>query len=185
MFEKDKKIQNKIRAYELLDEIIKDITLCFTGHRAQKLPWKFNEKDKRCVEIKKKVRDEIEKAILYGYIYFISGMALGFDLICAEQVLELRKKYSHIRLIAALPCKDQNKLWAQNQIDRYNKILKQCDEIKCTYSEHKKGCEQERNMYMLNNSSKVIALYYGLSGGTKSTIEKANKMGLKVILINS
>ena len=27
----------------------KDIILCFTGHRSQKLPWKFNESDPRCI----------------------------------------------------------------------------------------------------------------------------------------
>ena len=42
---------------------------------------------------------------------------------------------------------------------------------------------QERNEYMLKNSSKVIALFNGIAGGTKSTIDKAKSMGLKVEII--
>ena len=41
----------------------------------------------------------------------------------------------------------------------------------------------ERNEYMLNNSSLVIALYNGLGGGTKSTIDKAKKKGIDVVVI--
>ena len=42
---------------------------------------------------------------------------------------------------------------------------------------------QERNEYMLKNSSLVIALFNGCAGGTKSTILKAKKMGLKIDVI--
>lgn len=66
-------------------------TCCFTGHRPQSLPWKFNEQDERCLKMKEQLRNEIIKAIKNGYTTFISGMALGFDMICAEIVLELKK----------------------------------------------------------------------------------------------
>ena len=41
----------------------------------------------------------------------------------------------------------------------------------------------DRNDYMLKNSSKVIALFNGLQGGTASTISKAKKMGLETTII--
>ena len=41
--------------------------------------------------MKEKLRNEIIKAIKNGYTTFISGMALGFDMICEEIVLELKK----------------------------------------------------------------------------------------------
>ena len=43
-----------------------------------------------------RVEDEIEKAITRGYNHFISGMAIGFDIMCAEIVLEFKKKYKNI-----------------------------------------------------------------------------------------
>lgn len=65
---------------------------CFTGHRSQKLPWGFNEQDERCLKMKKELYLEIEKSINEGYDTFLCGMALGFDTICAETVLQLKEK---------------------------------------------------------------------------------------------
>ena len=42
---------------------------------------------------------------------------------------------------------------------------------------------QERNKYMIDNSSLVIALYNGKVGGTKQTIEHAKQQGPEVIVI--
>lgn len=158
-------------------------TCCFTGHRSQKLPWKFNENDDRYVAMRNTAKIEIEKAIQNGYINFMCGMALGFDMICAEIVLELKAKYPQIKLIAAIPCKGQDKMWPQNQKDRYKVLLKQVDKIRCIYDGYVDGCMIERNEYMLNNSSMVIALFNGLPGGTQSTLSKANKQGLNVVII--
>ena len=55
-------------------------TVCFTGHRVQKLPWCSNESDERCVKMKETLRKELEKAIMKGYNTFLCGMALGFDI---------------------------------------------------------------------------------------------------------
>lgn len=66
-------------------------TVCFTEHRSQKLPWGYNEEDERCVNMKKRLYLEIKKSILQGYTKFLCGMALGFDMICAEIVLQLKK----------------------------------------------------------------------------------------------
>lgn len=69
----------------------KDTTACFTGHRSQKLPWRFNENNERCNVMKKNLRAEIENAIQRGYKTFLCGMAIGFDMICAETILALKK----------------------------------------------------------------------------------------------
>lgn len=159
-------------------------TLCFTGHRSQKMPWGFNEDDERCKEMKKALREKIIEAIKNGYIYFISGMALGFDMICAELVLELKKTYPHINLICAIPCKDQYKIWNDEQIKRYKHILSESDNVRCLYETYNDKCMLERNDYMLNNSSLVIALYDGKGGGTGYTIKKAKAKGLKIEIIS-
>ena len=41
----------------------------------------------------------------------------------------------------------------------------------------------ERNRFMVNNSSLMIALFDGLPGGTESTIEYAQSQGLEIIII--
>ena len=163
--------------------ILKSKTCCFTGHRPQNLPWGENEEDFRCQLMRIHLKDEIIKSINYGYVYFISGIALGFDIIAAETVLQLKKDFPQIKLIAALPCKDQYKLWKNYQIERYQEILSKCDSIRCLYETYNNKCMLERNMYMLNNSSQVISLYNGKGGGTLYTLKKAKEIGLKIILI--
>ncbi len=77
----------------------KHYTCCFTGHRPQKLPFGFDEQDERCIKLKKQLKAEIETLITQKQVtHFITGMALGVDLICAEIVKELKEKYPYITL---------------------------------------------------------------------------------------
>ena len=103
----------------MLEIIDKEHTVCFTGHRSQKLPWKFNEEDPRCTKMKATLRVELEKAIEKGYRTFLCGMALGFDMICAETILDLKTKYNDIKIIGALPCKTQDIKWQYKDRERY------------------------------------------------------------------
>ena len=171
-------------------EIEKDIrqlnstTACFTGHRSHKLPWKFNEKDERCIDMKIALRTEIEKAIKRGYTTFLCGMAIGFDMICAETVLELKAHYNYIKIIGAIPCRNQDKFWRYGDKKRYKQLLRKLDGIRCIYDKYNgTECIIERNKYMVNNSSLLIALFNGCPGGTKSTIEYAIKQKLDIVVI--
>lgn len=157
---------------------------CFTGHRSQKLPWRFNEEDEKCKIMKKNLRFEIERAIVKGYTTFLCGMALGFDMICAETVLELKQCYPHIKIIGAIPCRDQDSMWSDAYKERYRKLLTQLDGIRCKYDKyHGAECMLERNRFMVDNSSLMIALFNGLPGGTKSTIDYAQRQGLEIVTI--
>ncbi len=159
-------------------------TVCFTGHRSQKLPWGFNEEDDRCKAMKVTLQAEIEKAIQRGYRTFLSGMALGFDMICTETVLDLKKQCQDIKIIGAIPCKNQDSKWSYKEKERYRNLLNKLDGIRCVYDKYTGAeCMLERNRYMVNNSSLMIALFNGQSGGTKSTIEYARKQGLEIVII--
>ncbi len=186
IFNKNKQLENmKEEIGDLLEEWRK-FTLCFTGHRSQKLPWGFNEKHPRCKQMKETAKQKVENAILQGYIHFISGMAIGFDMICAEIVLGLKKKYPHISLECAIPCKGQEKKWNSELQKRYRNIVKQADKIRCLYDSYDEigpECMLERNRYMINNSSMVIALFDGKPGGTAKTIEYAKQKGLNIEII--
>lgn len=161
-------------------------TACFTGHRPQKLPWGFNEDSIDCIGMKEIAKIEIQNAIInYGITHFISGMAIGFDMIAAELVLELKKYYPFITLECAIPCKEQDKLWREQQKERYKYILSKADKI--TYVSDRPyfdGCMKKRNEYMIDNSSVLIALFNGKAGGTKQTVDYAKEKGLKVEIIN-
>ena len=103
-------------------------TCCFTGHRPQSLPFRLNEKDKRCVALREKLKAKIEQLITEENVTcFISGMALGIDQICAELVLELKEQHAKITLECAIPCEEQAIKWTEPQRDRYFWIAEQCD----------------------------------------------------------
>lgn len=183
-FNKNNTLENAKQEIGEIIEHLNSATACFTGHRSQKLPWQFNEEDDRCKAMKAALSFEIEKAIQRGYKTFLCGMAIGFDMICAETVIELKKKYADIKIIGVLPCKNQDVKWAQNDKERYRSLLNILDGIRCIYDEYIGAeCMLERNRYMVNNSSLMIALFNGLDGGTKSTIEYARKQGLEIIIL--
>ena len=69
---------------------------CFTGHRPDKL--KITEK-----ELAQLLEAEIRRAIAEGFTTFITGMAMGTDLVAAEIVLRLREQDQRLKLICALP----------------------------------------------------------------------------------
>ena len=162
---------------------LSESTCCFSGSRSQKLPWGYNEKDERCLLVKDRVTQEIEFAISTGYTIFITGMALGFDMMCAEIVLQLREKYPFIKLYCAVPCKGQEKSWPWSQQNRYHNILSKADKVDVLYEKYCRESMLNRNKYMVNNSSKLIALYGGTGGGTKFTIDYARSQGLDITII--
>ena len=71
----------------MLNEINK--ACAFTGHRPQKFPWKYEENDKWCVELKAVLSRQIEKMAAAGVTDFYSGMAQGVDTWAARAVLKL------------------------------------------------------------------------------------------------
>lgn len=159
-------------------------TCCFTGHRPKKLPFKSNETDERCVRLKEILRDEIEKMITEkGVKKFISGMAIGTDMICAEIVLELKEKYD-ITLECAIPCRNQSEKWNKKQKERYNALLPKADVITYLQDEYTRGCMQRRNKYMADKSQYVIAVWNGSKSGTANTIKYAEKLKRNIIIID-
>lgn len=179
----NKKISIIKQKCQLIEDIMISQTCCFTGHRCEKMPWKYNENDEKCIQMKEEIRKQIINAISKGYKYFITGMALGFDIICAEIVLKLKKVYPEIKLIGALPCLNQEIRWSKSYKKRYKKLLKNLDYIWCKNVEYTTRCFFERNDYMVLNSSMIISYYTGGSGGTAYTLKKAAKLGLKIVLI--
>src|ERR1035437_8809323 len=97
---------------------------CFTGHRPQKLPWGYDEEDPKCVRLKKQLRDEISLKVQNGCTGFITGMAMGADIWCAEMVLELRRRSPEvpITLTAVIPYPNQFRSFPAAYIRRYAEI---------------------------------------------------------------
>ena len=162
----------------------KEQVCCFTGHRPDKLPWGTDERDTRCVRIKEEMTRALERAYGLGYRHFISGMARGGDLYFAEAVLELREKYPDVLLECARPCETQSSRWPREEQQRYEGILDRCNYETMVQHVYDRGCMMRRNRYMVDHSSRIIALYDGVpKGGTAQTLAYALRKGLETDII--
>lgn len=162
-------------------------TCCFTGHRPNKFIFKYDERHPECIKLKAMLMELIIKAINEGYNYFISGMALGLDIWAAEIVILLKEQYPHIKLEAAIPCDGQELPWPKTSQDRYNKVLEAAD-IK-HWVTHEKYEENStvmlvRDIYMVNKSDLIIAVFDGSAGGTKHTFDYAKALGINIWRLN-
>ena len=135
----------------------------------------------RCLALKARLRAAVESAILEGAEHFICGMAEGCDLYFCEIVLELKERYAHITLEAALPCPTQADKWDARTRERYRALLARCDYETMVSQTYIPGCMQRRNRYMVDHASLLIAAHDGVPGGTRSTIEYALKRGVPVV----
>ena len=163
----------------------KERTCCFTGHRPDKLPWGEDETDPRCLRLKESIVRAVEDAYVSGVRHFITGMARGIDLYCAEAVLELRKAEGDILLECARPCETQADSWPAAERARYMSILDRCNYETLVQHNYDRFCMLRRNRYMVDRSSRLIAVYNGAPrGGTYQTLAYAMKKGLTVHTID-
>ena len=161
--------------------INRDNTCCFTGHRPSKLPWRLNEQDPRCIELKTKLYDIVESLYVSGIRHFICGMAQGCDMYFAEQVLALRDRFPEVSLEAAIPCETQADSWSEAERNRYFSLIEKCDLETMLQREYTKDCMLRRNKYMVDHSSVLVAVFNGTLGGTMHTVNYAKKKELEVI----
>ncbi len=146
---------------------------CFTGHRPEKLH--ISER-----EVKNLLKTAIKQAIEDGFLTFITGMARGIDMWAGEIVLSLKKKNPDIHLICTPPYEGFEKRWDISEQKLYHHILENADFTKYICKHYSKQCFQIRNCYMVDHSKRVIAAFNGKNGGTKNTINHANKKGIEV-----
>lgn len=152
---------------------------CFTGHRPQKL--RRSEK-----EIKVDLETAIQQAITDGYTTFITGMAYGVDIWAGQIVVRLRKNNPALHLIAAVPFRRGfEDRWSADWKRAYRELLEQADLVKYICPGYNAGAYQRRNEWMVDHSSRVIAVFNGEPSGTKNTIDFAIKHAIDLIVINS
>lgn len=117
-----------------------------------------------------------------GYDTYYCGMALGFDTVTAELLLELKKNYQ-VKICACVPCADQDKKFSDAQKAKYKEILSQCDEKVVLSESYYSGCMYVRNRYMVDRADLVLAYLNTDAGGTAYTVKYARKKNIKIINI--
>lgn len=164
-------------------EIDKEKTVAFTGNRD--LTTSDGRIDRNLENvIRTELYSLVENLYKQGKDTYLNGGAIGFDMMAAEVVLELKKKYPSIRLIIAIPFKGQELKFSQRDKKRYQYIIDSSDsQVLIWDGGFSRIAYHKRNDYLIANSSTIIAYSNGIGKGTKSTVEKAQKKGLEIINI--
>lgn len=147
----------------------KNITVSFTGHRG----YEGYTNEALCEQI----------VTLYneGYRIFLCGMAQGFDIVAGECVLALRRGLPGLQLRCIIPFHGQERKFSGDYRERYSRLVSEADDVLVLQKQYQTGAYHQRNNYLIDNSSVLIAYYNGTSGGTHYTVHRAAKRGLRVI----
>jgi uncharacterized phage-like protein YoqJ len=159
------------------------LSCCFTGHRIEKLPWRENEGDARCIELKHRIYEAVKDAYYSGIRHFICGMATGCDMYFCEATMAFRQEHENLTLEAAIPWDGQASGWSFELRRRHSRLVEECDYITVVKHEYTHDCLMTRNRYMVDNSRMLIAAYNGKPGGTMNTMLYALRKGLELVEI--
>lgn len=151
-------------------------SVAFTGHRS--LPSQSKE------EIRCRVREMVYALYEKGYRYFFCGMAIGFDMLAAGEVVKLKAELEGLKLVAVIPYQGQCERWSDWAKLKYGELLRKADDMEILSDTYFNGCFLRRNDFMLSHCSSLVAFYDGSpKGGTFYTVRNARKMGIKVVNI--
>lgn len=167
------------------EDILRSRTVCFSGHRPEKLPLNGNSGSNVIKYLKSILYMEILDSIGKGYNRFITGLARGVDLWAGEILMELKADGEKINIIAVKPYKSHGENFAGMEKFCLSRLISQADEVVCLSDGYKKGCFQRRNEYMVDHSGKLIAIVSDYRSGTGATIRYAQKQNIDVRIIDA
>lgn len=145
--------------------------VCFAGHRNFTVT----------PEIKDRLYKTLEALIERGAEDFYAGGSLGWDMFCEDAVLDLKKKFPHIKLNIILPCPadEQAAKWNAKQKSQFYMILKGADRVDVTSKKFFYSCSKIRNRRLVELADCCVCYfeaenYLGSTGQILLMAEKAN-----------
>lgn len=112
--------------------------------------------------------------------HFISGCAIGWDQIAAIAAIR-----HGTPLELAIPFDGFDRDWPAPCKEIHQKLLRRATKVTVVGTSYSAIIYQRRNIYMVDSSDKLLALYDGISsGGTKNCYDYAVKVGKPIIRID-
>ena len=150
------------------------VSAAFTGHRF----YDFSQRE----FIQERLTSAISEAYDHGIRNFISGFALGIDLMAAQLVQSLKCDLPGISLTAAIPFEGQAERYNIYDKRVYRRLLELADKVIVLSDYYYPRCFLDRDKFMDENASYLIAYYDGREkGGTYYTVKKARARGIPII----
>ncbi len=161
-------------------KISPEISVAFTGNRDI-----TPHRGLKCVDLDGSLFEclslRVEELYNQGKRYFLSGGAVGFDLLAAEVVLSLKGCCPEISLILVIPFAGQDAKYSQTDKLRYERVSSEAASVVIINEEgYDIAAYHLRNDFMVRHSSHIIAYSNGRGKGTQSTIKLAKKLGVEV-----
>lgn len=161
-------------------DTIKEKTVILTGHTlttATGLPDR---------NLKNVVRTELYYCLsdccAEGKNRFLSRLASGFELLAGEVVVELKKKFADVRLVALVPADDREQLFTRAERLRYDMLLQVADERVVTRQgdDSKSACSVYGDL-VIAGASEMIVYSNGQDTGTEAMMKKAQKKRMEML----
>ncbi|MCL2300931.1 MAG: DUF1273 domain-containing protein [Firmicutes bacterium] len=160
-------------------------SLCFSGHRPDRLPGRGEAGAPETQLLIAALRQSLIAAMELGKTTMLHGCMAGWDIICAEQVIALKEQFPQVRLISIAPYQTgffiREECWTPEWISRAQEVFRQHDMgIKIT-KQYRPGIYYERNRALVDHSSELICYWDGGGSGTKYTVSQARQSGLAIL----
>lgn len=162
------------------------VTVCFTGHR--KLGGKYYNKSNPSTTwytLEKFMCQVIRDLItIHEVDHFISGLAIGVDMLGAECVALVRAFTPQtVKLTGAMPFPSQPNRWPQMARNQWDNVCGLCNElIEVSPDPYSPEKMQVRNKWMVDRSNYVIAVWNGEKhGGTWNCMEYVRLKGKPIL----
>lgn len=140
----------------------------FTGHRVIE--------SEKASALEKLIDRAVEYAYGKGCRKFLCGGALGFDTMAAKTVISKRMKYSDIRLLMVLPCKNQAEKWSERARSMYEYTVSVADEVIYISESYTPSCMRERNLYLAEHCDMLVAYVGRRNSGAAQTLRFAERL---------
>lgn len=166
--------------------IDKNKSVAFSGHRQLRVSesdlfdcamsaWEYRD------ALKDRLRETITSLAAEGYTHFLCGMAMGFDLLAAEAVSEIKSEFPAVKLVAVVPFPRQADRFDTESKLLYEQIMEQADHSVTVSGHYSYDCYHRRNDFLVDNSSVLVCFYNGSKGGTAYTVKRAMKQGHRIL----
>ena len=147
------------------------MTITFCGHS------KFSFDNTVKEKLRELLLQEIRKNLACKF--YLGGYG-DFDSLCLNILKEIKADFPAIELLFITPYLNDNYSKLETAKLYYDGIIYPPLE-----NVPRRFCILKRNEWMVNHSARVIAVYNGQPGGTKNTIDYANKVNVPVIILQN
>ena len=166
--------QNRI--HPQLQGLPKARSLCFTGHRPEKLP-----QGEVLEGLQKTLQYYIFRAVLKGYTCFYTGMADGIDYLASDYLFGLRMVRPQITVIGIQPCRDYESFFRRRGYDiaHLHAMQQNVDRlVELPGLSWDRGIFLRRDDFMVDQCSGIIAVCGDGRSGSMHTLSYAKRQHL-------